>query len=151
MAALLTKSDRNTYNGGEMARKTIIVSALKGGTGKTTATVNIARALSRLDHKVGILDVDVTAPKLARGLGLEKTPKWKLDGVAESIIPNKQGDLYFVTMASHYTDAPAVMGNEAVLVETINQLTKIISWPQDMDYLLVDSPPLFQYIYADPL
>ena len=48
--------------------KRIIVSALKGGTGKTTTTVNLGKALHRAGHRVGLLDVDATAPTLYKAL-----------------------------------------------------------------------------------
>jgi len=64
--------------------KRIIVSSLKGGTGKTSSTVNLGRAFQRAGHAVGLLDVDATAPTLYKGLGLNKAPSLELDSVKES-------------------------------------------------------------------
>jgi len=48
----------------------LVVSSLKGGTGKTSTTVNLGKALQRAGHTVGLLDADATAPTLFKALGL---------------------------------------------------------------------------------
>src|SRR5512146_1459434 len=42
----------------------VAVGSGKGGVGKTTLAVNLAIVLSRLGHKVGLLDADVYGPKV---------------------------------------------------------------------------------------
>lgn len=125
-----------------MKRYTIVISSLKGGTGKTTVTVNLGKALHRKGFKVGLLDVDVTAPTLGRGLGLGEIPQWGLDSQAESIVPFEVDGIYALTMASHYGETPAVLWDEKTLIDAMRQLvTGVIQWPVDLDYLLLDSPP----------
>lgn len=89
-----------------------------------------------------MLDIDVTAPTLGRGLGLVETPQWGLDSQAETIIPFEVDGIYALTMASHYGDNPAVLWDERTLVDAMRQLvTGVVQWPNDLDYLLLDSPP----------
>lgn len=133
----------------------IIITALKGGTGKTSTTVGLAYALRGKGYNVGILDVDCTAPKLATALGLTKLPEWERDAREEVILPFEIDGIYALTMASHYGEAPAVLWDEKTLIDAIRQLaTGVVKWPDSLDYLLLDSPPsssgfmqaLFDYV-----
>src|SRR5881227_4029967 len=48
----------------------LVVMSGKGGVGKSMTTVNLALALARLGHKVGVLDVDLNGPCVPRMLGM---------------------------------------------------------------------------------
>ena len=120
--------------------KRIIVSALKGGTGKTTTTVNLGKALHRSGHKVGLLDVDLVAPTLHKALGLTDPPQWDLDAVAANLLPFEVDGLYALTVASHYGESPAVLWDEPTLIRAMRELTRDVQWPA-LDYLILDSPP----------
>ena len=53
----------------------IAVGSGKGGVGKTTLAVNLALALAKLGHKVGLLDADVYGPNVPLMLGSSVTPE----------------------------------------------------------------------------
>jgi len=120
--------------------KRIIVSALKGGTGKTTTTVNLGKALQRAGSRIGLLDVDLVAPTLHKALGLAEAPQWDLDTVAANLIPFEVDGLYALTVASHYGENPAVLWDEPTLIRAMRELTRDVRWPP-LDYLILDSPP----------
>lgn len=120
--------------------KRIIVSSLKGGTGKTSTTVNLGKALHRIGHKVGLLDVDLVAPTLHKALGLTNPPQWDLDTVAANLLPFEVDGLYALTVASHYGENPAVLWDEPTLIRAMRELTRDVQWPA-LDYLILDSPP----------
>lgn len=122
--------------------KRIIVSSLKGGTGKSTATVNLGKALHRAGSRVGLLDADVVAPTLWKALGLAEAPQWDLDTVAAKLIPFEVDGLYALTLASHYGESPAVLWDESTLIRAMRELIRDVQWPEpEFDYLILDSPP----------
>ena len=53
----------------------VAVGSGQGGVGKTTLAVNLALALSKLGHKVGLLDADVYGPNVPLMLGSSSTPR----------------------------------------------------------------------------
>ncbi|MDF1557498.1 MAG: cell division ATPase MinD [ANME-2 cluster archaeon] len=57
-----------------MAAKVYTIASGKGGTGKTTTTVNLGTALSLLGKKTVIIDADIGMANLGLLLGLERSP-----------------------------------------------------------------------------
>jgi len=123
----------------------IVVASIKGGVGKTTVSSNLTRSLKRLGFRVGYLDADITAPTGSEAFGLEKPPDWDLDAAADggrgAIVPYDVDGIQFITLASHFGQAPAVLWNEGKKIDAARQLLQgVVSW-QDLDWLVLDTPP----------
>ncbi len=55
----------------KVAQRIVAVGSGKGGVGKSTLAANLAVALARAGHKVGLVDADIYGPSQARLLGTE--------------------------------------------------------------------------------
>src|SRR5499427_7208433 len=56
-------------------RNLVAVASGKGGVGKTTVAVNLALALMKMGHKVGLLDGDVYGPNVPLMLNAKGQPR----------------------------------------------------------------------------
>ena len=116
----------------------ILVMSGKGGVGKSTVAVNIAKGLANRGFKTGLLDVDLHGPSVPRMLGLF--------GLAtanqEAIIPMAVGDNLKVVSIEVLTDQKdqAVIWRGPLKIGVIRQFVADVEWG-DLDYLVIDSPP----------
>ncbi|MGQ9672261.1 MAG: P-loop NTPase [Candidatus Aminicenantales bacterium] len=117
----------------------LIVLSGKGGVGKSTVAANLALALAMRDSKVGLLDVDIHGPNLAKMLGVEEK---RLD-----ISPNGikavevNGNLRLVSMAFLLEDPDLpVIWRGPMKMKVIQQFLGDVDWGE-LDWLIVDSPP----------
>lgn len=120
--------------------KLLVISG-KGGVGKSTIAVNLAYGLAFLGKKVGILDIDIHGPSIAKMLGIEgKT--LGLSKISNRPMPVKVHDnLYAMTIATLIQDVDApVIWRGPLKMGVIKQFLQDIEWPE-LDYLIVDSPP----------
>lgn len=118
--------------------KLIVISG-KGGVGKTTVAVNLAYGLALKGHEVGILDVDIHGPNIAKMLGIEER---KLTGSELGIEPIEvMPGLKAVSLALllEDKDQPIIWRGPLKMI-TIKQFLADVNWGE-LDYLIVDSPP----------
>jgi ATP-binding protein involved in chromosome partitioning len=117
--------------------KTIVVASTKGGVGKTTVTVNIARKLA-LKYKVGILDGDLTSPSVCKILN---APFKNIKVGKDKIEPMKfwKFKIFSTAMLTANDDMPILFKGEKKR-STMAQFIKKINWG-DLDYLVIDAAP----------
>ncbi len=137
------KIQNETYLKDNLARikhKLLIISG-KGGVGKSTIAVNLAYGLAFLGKKVGILDIDIHGPSIAKMLGIEGRTLG-LSKISNRPMPVKVHDnLYAMTIATLIQDEDApVIWRGPLKMGVIKQFLQDIEWPE-LDYLIVDSPP----------
>jgi len=120
-------------------RKYIVLSG-KGGVGKSTVSVNLAATLNLLGKKVGILDVDIHGPSIAKMTGLSgKRLEMNKDG---NPVPLKiRENFYVLTIAALLeSDDTPVVWRGPLKMTAIKQFLNDIQWPE-LDYLIIDCPP----------
>ena len=115
----------------------IAVGSGKGGVGKTTLSVNLALALSRLGHKVGLLDADVYGPNVPLMLGTNAQPRAVGNERIEPILA--QG-LKVISVGFLNPGDKPIIRRGPMLHQIIRQFLNSVEWGQ-LDYLVIDLPP----------
>jgi ATP-binding protein involved in chromosome partitioning len=115
----------------------IAVGSGKGGVGKTTLSVNLALALSRLGHKVGLLDADVYGPNVPLMLGTNAQPRAVGNERIEPILA--QG-LKVISVGFLNPGDKPIIWRGPMLHQIIRQFLNSVEWGQ-LDYLVIDLPP----------
>jgi len=122
----------------KIKHKLIVISG-KGGVGKTTVAVNLAYGLAIKGNRVGLLDVDIHGPNVAKMLGIEdkRLGGSDLEIKPMEVLPN----LKAVSLALLFEDKdqPFIWRGPLKMV-TIKQFLADVDWGE-LDYLIVDSPP----------
>jgi ATP-binding protein involved in chromosome partitioning len=114
----------------------IAVGSGKGGVGKTTVSVNLAVALSRMGHKVGLLDADVYGPNVPLMMGVRAQPQ----AIGERIQPLEKDGLRIMSMGFLNPGDKPLVWRGPMLHSVIQQFLRGVDWGQ-LDYLIVDLPP----------
>jgi ATP-binding protein involved in chromosome partitioning len=116
--------------------KVIAVASGKGGVGKSTVAVNLALALSKLGHNVGLLDVDIYGPSLPTMLGISGRPAVK----ERQIIPLEAEGLKLMSLGFLMDDDTPVIWRGPIVSGIIRQFLQDVDW-RGTDYLILDLPP----------
>jgi ATP-binding protein involved in chromosome partitioning len=115
----------------------IAVGSGKGGVGKTTLSVNLALALSKMGHKVGLLDADVYGPNVPLMLGTSAQPRAVSN---ERIEPILALGLKVISVGFLNPGDKPIIWRGPMLHQIIRQFLNSVEWGQ-LDYLVIDLPP----------
>jgi ATP-binding protein involved in chromosome partitioning len=117
----------------------IIVISGKGGVGKTTVSINLAYALAMKNLKVGIMDIDIHGPNIAKMLGIEGQQLYGGPSGIEPflVLPNLKA--ISIALLTQDQDSPIVWRGPLKMA-TIKQFISDVNWGI-LDYLIIDSPP----------
>ena len=138
--------------------KLVAVASGKGGVGKSTVSLGLARALADAGHAVGLLDADIYGPDIPLMLGLKQTRelrRWELGRNARfgrvELEPVEVAGIKVMSVGFLLAE-PQMFAMPAMLASFIgDQLVHNVRWGE-IDYLIVDLPPgtadLQQHIFA---
>ena len=120
----------------ESKTRAIGVSSGKGGVGKSSVTVNLAVALARAGHRVGVLDADVYGFSVPKMLGVDHDPVI----LGDLVVPASVHGVRVLSMGFFVPDDQPVIWRGPMLHKAIEQFLGDAYWGQP-DFLLVDMPP----------
>ncbi|HEX3795122.1 MAG TPA: Mrp/NBP35 family ATP-binding protein [Acidimicrobiales bacterium] len=116
--------------------RVIGVSSGKGGVGKSTVTVNLAVALAKAGHSVGLLDADVYGFSVPKMLGTDHDPII----LGDVVIPTSAHGVKCLSMGYFVPDDQPVIWRGPMLHKAIQQFLTDAFWGQP-DFVLIDMPP----------
>ena len=115
----------------------IAVGSGKGGVGKTTLSVNLAVALAKMGHKVGLLDADVYGPNVPLMLGMSGQPKMAGENRIE---PLEAFGVKVISVGFLNPGDKPVIWRGPMLHQIVRQFLSMVEWGH-LDYMVVDLPP----------
>lgn len=124
-------------------KKIILVLSGKGGVGKSSVTTQLALSLVLKGNKVGVLDIDLTGPSIPRMFGVESKQILQADnGWLPVSVDGTDNRLLVVLIGFLINDrGNAIAWRGPRKTSMINQFISNVIWPDDLDYLIIDTPP----------
>lgn len=133
------EQDKKITNALGRIRNKIIVMSGKGGVGKSTMAVNIAAGLADRGYRVGLMDTDLHGPNVLKMLGLEKEKINSAEGGLFPLYYSPHLAVMSIAALLQTSDTP-VIWRGPLKIGVIRQFLSDVQW-EDLDYLVVDSPP----------
>ena len=130
------RPNRDMVGGPGSKTRIIGVSSGKGGVGKSSVTSNLAVALTRMGHSVGVIDADVWGFSVPKMMGADYPPIV----IDESMIAPETYGVKVMSMDYFVADDQAVIWRGPMLHKAMEQFLVDVFW-DDPDYLLIDMPP----------
>jgi ATP-binding protein involved in chromosome partitioning len=116
--------------------RVIGVASGKGGVGKSSVTANLAVALTKRGHSVGIMDADVWGFSIPKMMGIGRAPSV----LEDMLIPPVVHGVAVISMDFFVDPDQAVVWRGPMLHKALEQFLVDVYWG-DIDFLLIDMPP----------
>lgn len=115
----------------------IAVASGKGGVGKSTVTVMLAKSLQKLGARVAILDADIYGPSMPRMLGDYGKPGSPDN---KSFTPVNADGIQSMSLGYMIDEEAPAIWRGSMITKALMQMVGETRW-NDVDYLLIDLPP----------
>ncbi len=117
-------------------RRVIAVSSGKGGVGKSTISTNLAAALAKAGHRVGLMDADIYGPDIPTMFGAYQKPRMEDDRV----IPVEAHGVKLMSLGFLVGEDTPAIWRGPIIMGIVRQFLHQVAWGE-LDFLLVDLPP----------
>jgi ATP-binding protein involved in chromosome partitioning len=115
----------------------VAVASGKGGVGKSTVASNLALALARQGHAVGLLDADIYGPSQPRMLGIRGRPT---SGDGKILEPMQAYGIKVMSMGFLVAEETPMIWRGPMVMSALQQLLRDVNWGA-LDFMIVDLPP----------
>ncbi len=115
----------------------IAIASGKGGVGKSTVAINLAKTLQKSGAKVGLLDADIHGPSVPV---LLKTLEDKPQMTGNLMEPIMSDGIKTMSIGYLVDKKQALVWRGPMLSKAISQFCTDVNWGE-LDYLLIDLPP----------
>jgi ATP-binding protein involved in chromosome partitioning len=122
----------------EGVRHIVAVASGKGGVGKSTVASNLAVALARQGHSVGLLDADIYGPSVPTMMKVHERPL--ADPTTRKILPIPAHGVRCLSMGMLVDPEEAMIWRGPMVMGAVRQFLQDADWT-GTDYLLIDLPP----------
>jgi len=121
-------------------RHVIAVSSGKGGVGKSMVAANLAAALAKRGHSVGLVDADIYGPNIPLMFGVHRRPSVTGEKGREMIEPIEAHGVKLMSLGFLLDeDQPAIMRGP-LISGILKQFLEQVDWGE-LDVMVVDMPP----------
>lgn len=118
------------------AMRKILICSGKGGVGKTTISVAIAKRLAETGHMTGLVDADIDTPNVPEFTDIDYEV-----GTGEKIKPIVSGNLEIISLGFIINDKEFVSWPGDKRGMAVQQLIETVDWNSNMEYMVIDSAP----------
>lgn len=145
-------SDHNKQHGKQKlklknVKKIILVISGKGGVGKSTVATNVAFAMAKLGHEVGLLDADIYGPSIPRMSGLLDVEEPAIKN--NMFLPIEKDGVKIMSCGFLIREDIATVWRGPMITKMLKQMLSSTMWEKKglltankpLDYLIVDTPP----------
>ena len=115
----------------------VAIGSGKGGVGKTTVAVNLAVALAKMGHRVGLLDGDVYGPNVPLMMNTNMQPRVLGENRIE---PLQNFGVKVISVGFLNPGDKPLVWRGPMLHSIVRQFLQQVEWGE-LDYLVVDLPP----------
>jgi len=118
-------------------RFTIAVASGKGGVGKSTVAANLALALERVGHRVGLMDSDIYGPSQQMMMGIDEKP---YVNESNQIVPIERYGVKVMSLGFLMDVDQPVIWRGPMVMKAVEQFLQDVAWGR-LDFLVIDLPP----------